>query len=65
LDVFFDVTNVLNRHNVIAYDDDAQSGSDVIFEETGIPGQRLVESFAGMPLYGPARNVFFGSRVRF
>jgi outer membrane receptor protein involved in Fe transport len=65
LDVFVDVTNLFDRDNVIAYDNDAQSGSDVIFEETGVPGQRLVESYAGQPLYGPARNVFFGSRIRF
>jgi outer membrane receptor protein involved in Fe transport len=65
LDVFFDVTNLLDRDNVVAYDNDPQTGSDRIFEETGVPGQRLVESLAGLPLYGPARNVFFGSRVRF
>lgn len=65
LDVFIDVTNVFDHDNVVAYDDDPQTGSDVIFEKTGVPGQRLVESSAGQALYGPARNVFFGTRVRF
>lgn len=65
LDVFVDVTNVFNHDNVVAYDNDPQSGADVIFEKTGVPGKRLVESLAGQALYGPARNVFFGTRVRF
>ncbi|MEM1271342.1 MAG: hypothetical protein AAGI08_14965, partial [Bacteroidota bacterium] len=63
LDVYLDVINLFNRDNVVGYDTDAASGA-AIFQETGIPGTRLTLR-DGTSIYGPARTVFFGSRLRF
>jgi hypothetical protein len=65
LDVYFDVTNLLDRDNVIAYDTNVNGPGPFVFQETGVPGQRLVNSDDGQVLYGPARNIYFGTRVRF
>lgn len=64
LDVYVDVTNLTNKANVIAYNNDTRSVEYLIFEETGSPGSRLIQR-DGTPLYGPARNVYFGTRLRF
>jgi hypothetical protein len=64
IDVYVDVTNLTNRQNVIAYDDNAQTGANVIFQETGIPGRRLIDN-NGSSYYGPARTLYFGTRLRF
>ena len=63
VDVYVDVTNLTNRENVVAYEDYTPSGP-VIFQETGVPGSRLIRD-DGVALYGPARTIFFGSRLRF
>ena len=63
MDFYLDMTNLLGRENIIAYEDYTASGP-VIFQETGVPGSRLVRR-DGAPLYGPARTVYFGSRLRF
>ncbi len=63
LDVFLDVTNLTDRQNVVAYEDNTPTGP-VIFQETGVPGSRLIRD-DGVALYGPARTVYFGSRLRF
>ncbi len=63
-DLYVDVTNLFNRHNVIAYNDNPQSSELLLFERNGNPGSRLVQR-DGSTLYGPARNVYFGARVRF
>ncbi|RMF58969.1 MAG: hypothetical protein D6746_08995 [Bacteroidetes bacterium] len=63
LDLFLDVTNLTNRQNVVAYEDNTPTGP-VIFQETGVPGTRLIRD-DGVALYGPARTVYFGSRLRF
>jgi outer membrane receptor protein involved in Fe transport len=62
-DLYFDVTNLTNRNNVIAYDTNDFSGP-ARFQETGVPGSRLILN-DGSPIYGPARNIYFGGRVRF
>lgn len=61
-DVFLDVTNLTNRNNVVAYDQSI--GADVVFQQTGVPGERLILA-DGSPLYGRARTIYFGSRIRF
>lgn len=63
-DVYVDVVNLTNRLNVLAYNANALSAEAEIFERTGNPGSRLVQR-DGSVLYGPARNVYFGARVRF
>ena len=61
-DVFLDLTNLTNRNNVVAYDQSI--GADVVFQQTGVPGNRLILT-DGSPLYGASRTVYFGSRFRF
>lgn len=63
LDVYVDITNLTDRDNVIAYEDDTPTGP-VIFQETGVPGSRLIRD-DGAALYGPARTIYFGTRFRF
>jgi hypothetical protein len=58
-----DITNLTNSDNVVAYET-ATVGTRQIFEETGAPGRRLITG-DGSSLYGPARNVYFGTRLRF
>lgn len=63
IDLYLDVTNLTNRENVVAYESDTPSGP-VVFQETGVPGSRLVLD-DGSVIYGTPRMVFFGSRFRF
>lgn len=63
LDLFLDVTNLTNHRNVVAYDT-STPGLTRTFEETGIPGPRLILG-DGTSTYGPARAIYFGSRARF
>ncbi|HET6566907.1 MAG TPA: TonB-dependent receptor [Rhodothermales bacterium] len=63
-DLYVDVINLTNRLNVIAYNRNEFSGEGRTFQETGNPGSRLVQP-DGSTLYGPARNIYFGARVRF
>jgi hypothetical protein len=63
LDVYIDVTNLTDHSNVVAYEKGTPDGP-AVFEETGVPGRRLIQA-DGTSLYGPARNIYFGSRIRF
>ena len=63
-DIFLDIVNLTDRLNVIAYNNNTLSGELLVFERTGNPGSRLVQR-DGSTLYGPARNIYFGGRVRF
>ncbi|MEZ4699048.1 MAG: TonB-dependent receptor [Rhodothermales bacterium] len=63
VDVYVDITNLTNRDNIVAYET-ATINTRQEFEEFGRPGPRLITS-DGTSLYGPARNVFFGARLRF
>ena len=63
VDAYMDVTNLTNRQNIVAYENFSVDGPR-IFEETGSPGERLILK-DGTALYGPARNVYFGLRLRF
>jgi hypothetical protein len=65
LDLFFDVTNIFDTKNVVAYDTNTNGPGPFIFQETGVPGTRLVNSDVGQSLYGPARNFYFGARFNF
>ena len=64
-DIYFDVTNIFGTDNVIAYDSNTNGQGPFIFQQTGVPGQRLVNSDDGRVLYGPARNFYFGARFNF
>jgi outer membrane receptor protein involved in Fe transport len=64
VDVFLDVINLLNRKNIIAYNSNTLTDEPEIFERTGNPGSRLIQR-DGTALYGVARNVYFGARLRF
>jgi hypothetical protein len=63
LDVYVDVTNLTNKMNVVAYENYTPSGP-AIFQETGVPGSRLIRD-DGVALYGMPRTVYFGTRLRF
>ncbi|HYE58002.1 MAG TPA: carboxypeptidase-like regulatory domain-containing protein [Rhodothermales bacterium] len=63
LDLYADVTNLTNRQNVVAYENFTPNGP-AVFQTTGSPGQRLILQ-DGTALYGPARTVYFGTRLRF
>jgi len=63
VDVYLDVTNLTNRNNIVAYET-ATVGTRSEFEETGRPGPRLITR-DGTSLYGMARTIYFGSRLRF
>jgi outer membrane receptor protein involved in Fe transport len=63
IDLYLDVINLTDRDNVVAYET-ADSRFAVAFEETGVPGNRLIRN-DGSPLYGPARTIYFGTRLRF
>ena len=65
VDIYFDVTNIFDKKNIIAYDSDVNGPGPFLFQERGIPGTRLVNSGNGQVLYGPARNVYFGARFNF
>lgn len=64
VDLYVDIVNLFNRDNIVAYDNNAQTGADVIFQETGVPGRTLID-VDGFPYYGPSRTIYFGTRVRF
>lgn len=64
LDLYIDVVNLTGRNNVIAYNSNDLSSELTVFERTGNPGTRLIQR-DGSALYGTARNVYFGARVRF
>ena len=65
LDVYLDVTNIFDKDNILFYD---RAGTNPngpeIFQEEGVPGRRLV-NIDGTVLYGPSRNVYFGTRLNF
>ncbi|MFK7848329.1 MAG: carboxypeptidase regulatory-like domain-containing protein [Rhodothermales bacterium] len=63
VDLYVDITNLTNRQNVIAYER-ATIDTQRNFELNGIPGPRLI-SRDGTSLFGPARTVYFGARLRF
>ena len=63
LDLYLDVTNLTDRENIVAYENFTPNGP-AIFQETGSPGDRLILK-DGTSLYGPARTVYFGTRLRF
>jgi hypothetical protein len=63
VDLFVDVRNLTNAMNVMAYESYTVDGA-ARFQRTGIPGEILVAP-DGTTLYGPARNIYFGTRVRF
>jgi len=63
VDLFFDVTNITNRFNIVGYDT-ATATTRRDFEETGVPGSRII-SKDGTSLYGQARTIFFGTRLSF
>jgi hypothetical protein len=63
IDLFVDIRNLTNAMNVVAFENFSVDGP-ARFQRTGIPGQVLV-SPDGTTLYGPARNLYFGTRVRF
>lgn len=64
VDLYVDVINLTNRNNIIAFNRNELSEEAFAFETTGNPGKRLVQR-DGSVLYGPARSVYFGARVRF
>ncbi len=64
VDVFVDIINLLDHDNIIAFNSNPQSDEPEIFERTGSPGSRLIQR-DGSALYGVARNVYFGARLRF
>lgn len=63
LDVYMDVVNLTNRYNIVAYES-YTPGGPAIFQETSNPGTRLTLP-DGSTVYGPARNIYFGTRARF
>lgn len=63
-DLYVDVINLTGRSNVVAYNSNELTGEVALFEATGNPGSRLIQR-DGSVLYGPARSVYFGARVRF
>jgi hypothetical protein len=63
-DVYLDIINLTDRLNVLAYNTNPLTRELEVFERTGNPGSRLIQR-DGSALYGQARNVYFGARVRF
>ncbi len=63
LDLYADVTNLTNKQNIVAYEAFTPNGP-AVFQTTGSPGERLILQ-DGSSLYGPARTVYFGTRLRF
>ncbi|GAB5535897.1 MAG: hypothetical protein Rubg2KO_21460 [Rubricoccaceae bacterium] len=64
LDLYVDVVNLTGQQNIIAYNRNELSSEAEVFERTGNPGSRLIQR-DGSALYGTARNLYFGARVRF
>lgn len=63
ISLFLDVTNLTNRNNIVAYNNRAPDGTQRLQEEQN-PGERLI-LVDGSPIYGPARNVYLGTKLRF
>lgn len=63
-ELFVDIKNLTNRQNVIAYDNNALTGADVVFQTTGVPGKTLVD-VDGFSYYGQARTIYIGVKGRF
>jgi hypothetical protein len=63
LDVYVDAINLTNRNNLVAYESYTPNGP-AVFQTTGNPGTRLTLP-EGSTIYGPARNIYFGTRARF
>lgn len=63
LDVYMDVVNLTNRHNIVAYES-YTTGGPAVFQQTHNPGSLLTLP-DGSSVYGPARNIYFGTRARF
>ncbi len=63
LDVYIDVTNLTNKENIVAYQNNTPQGP-INFQLHDNPGSRLILN-DGTAIYGPARNIFFGAKVRF
>lgn len=64
VDLYVDVVNLTDHDNIVAYNRSEFSGEAANFQETGNPGSRLIQR-DGSVLYGPARTVYFGTRLRF
>ena len=64
--VFLEVTNLLNRENVLAYDN-STIPSQVLWEEDQDPTGELNRAFSGqsIPLYGPPRQIGLGVSLDF
>lgn len=63
VNVFLDVKNLTDRNNIRAFNSRAPDGGQR-FQEERDPGNLLVLP-DGSPVYGPARNFYFGARVQF
>jgi hypothetical protein len=63
VNLFVDVKNLTNRNNIVAYNDQAPDGTQRMQVENN-PGERLI-LIDGSPIYGPARNIYFGTQINF
>lgn len=63
VNLFLDVKNLTDRDNIVAYNTRAPDGGQRMQVDEN-PGERLI-LVDGSPIYGPARNIYFGTRVRF
>lgn len=63
VNLFLDVKNLTDRNNMIAYNTRAPDATQRLQTEEN-PGERLI-LVDGSPIYGVARNFYFGTRVRF
>ena len=63
-DLYVDVTNLTNKANIRRFNNDPLSPALEAFERLGNPGSRLALR-DGALVYGPAREVYFGARIRF
>lgn len=63
VNVFVDVTNLTDRNNIVAYNNQAPDGTQRLQEDEN-PGERLI-LIDGSPIYGPARNIYFGTQINF
>jgi hypothetical protein len=61
--VYLDVKNLTDHNNILAFNERAPNGGQR-FQEERDPGNLLVLP-DGSPVYGPARNIYFGARVQF
>ena len=63
IDIYMDITNLTNAQNIQAYESNTPNGP-INFEKYHNPGSRLILN-DGTPIYGPARNIYFGIRANF